>query len=229
MDMVIMQYNAVYLDSLIRYERALKQRNTLLKQEAEPDEAVMDVIEAMMSETGEVIYNERKRFVEEFQPIFLDLYRRLAGNVTEEVAMSYVSHGERGDLQSQLRDWRQRERIVGYSLHGVHKDDLDLTLNGFAVKREASQGQQKTYFIAMKLAQYVFLKNKGEKMVPLLLLDDIFDKLDSNRVEQIINYVSGNEFGQIFITDTRREHLDQVLAATQRDYKLFVVENGEVK
>ena len=183
----------------------------------------------MMSETGEVIYNERKRFVEEFQPIFLDLYRRLAGNVTEEVAMSYVSHGERGDLQSQLRDWRQRERIVGYSLHGVHKDDLDLTLNGFAVKREASQGQQKTYFIAMKLAQYVFLKNKGEKMVPLLLLDDIFDKLDSNRVEQIINYVSGNEFGQIFITDTRREHLDQVLAATQRDYKLFVVENGEVK
>ena len=229
MDMVIMQYNAVYLDSLIRYERALKQRNTLLKQEAEPDEAVMDVIEAMMSETGEVIYNERKRFVEEFQPIFLDLYRRLAGNVTEEVAMSYVSHGERGDLQSQLRDWRQRERIVGYSLHGVHKDELDLTLNGFAVKREASQGQQKTYFIAMKLAQYVFLKNKGEKMVPLLLLDDIFDKLDSNRVEQIINYVSGNEFGQIFITDTRREHLDQVLAATQRDYKLFVVENGEVK
>ena len=165
MDMVIMQYNAVYLDSLIRYERALKQRNTLLKQEAEPDEAVMDVIEAMMSETGEVIYNERKRFVEEFQPIFLDLYRRLAGNVTEEVAMSYVSHGERGDLQSQLRDWRQRERIVGYSLHGVHKDDLDLTLNGFAVKREASQGQQKTYFIAMKLAQYVFLKNKGEKMM----------------------------------------------------------------
>ena len=87
MDMVIMQYNAVYLDSLIRYERALKQRNTLLKQEAEPDEAVMDVIEAMMSETGEVIYNERKRFVEEFQPIFLDLYRRLAGIVTEEVAM----------------------------------------------------------------------------------------------------------------------------------------------
>ena len=81
----------------------------------------------------------------------------------------------------------------------------------------------------MKLAQYVFLKNKGEKMVPLLLLDDIFDKLDSNRVEQIINYVSGYEFGQIFITDTRREHLDQVLAATQRDYKLFVVENGEVK
>ena len=115
----------------------------MLKQEAEPDEAVMDVIEAMMSETGEVIYNERKRFVEEFQPIFLDLYRRLAGNVTEEVAMSYVSHGERGDLQSQLRDWRQRERIVGYSLHGVHKDELDLTLNGFAVKREASQGQQK--------------------------------------------------------------------------------------
>ena len=110
----------------------------------------------------------------------------------------------------------------------MHKDDLELTLNGFGVKREASQGQQKTYFIAMKLAQFMFLKGKGEHRVPLLLLDDIFDKLDANRVKRIIDYVSSQEFGQIFITDTRREHLDRVLEATHRDYKLFEVVDGVV-
>lgn len=228
MDTVIMQYSAPYLDALIRYERTLKQRNALLKQEEEPDDGVMTVLEEMMSEAGRVIYEERKRFVAEFLPIFLELYKKLSGDVGEQVSMTYISHGDRGDLLPQLRDWRAKERIVGYSLHGMHKDELELTLNGFGVKREASQGQQKTYFIAMKLAQFMFLKEKGEHRTPLLLLDDIFDKLDANRVERIIDYVSSQEFGQIFITDTRRDHLDRVLAATQRDYKLFAVENGEV-
>lgn len=228
MDMVIMQYSQSYLAALIRYERALKQRNALLKQEEEPDASVMDVIEDMMSESGRIIYEERKAFVAEFLPIFLPLYQRLSGQEAEVVGMAYSSHGDRGELKGQLAGWRSRERIVGYTLHGVHKDDLELTLNGFAVKREASQGQQKTYFIAMKLAQYVFLKNKGEHKVPLLLLDDIFDKLDADRVEKIINYVSGDDFGQIFITDTHREHLDRILAATNRDYCLFGVSQGEV-
>ena len=111
---------------------------------------------------------------------------------------------------------------------GMHKDDLELTLNGFPVKREASQGQQKTFFIAMKLSQFIFLKNKGEHRTPLLLLDDIFDKLDAHRVERIIDYVSSQDFGQIFITDTRRDHLDKILASTQQDYKLFSVVEGTV-
>ena len=228
MDMVIMQYCPSYLDALIRYEKALKQRNALLKQEDEPDESVMLVLEEMMSMSGQVIYQERKQFVAEFLPIFLELYHRLSGDESEQVDIQYVSHGDRGDLLPQLTNWRIKERIVGYSLHGMHKDDLDLKLNGYAVKREASQGQQKTFFIAMKLSQYVFLKNKGEQRVPLLLLDDIFDKLDAQRVRRIIDYVSSQAFGQIFITDTRREHLDGILAATQRDYKLFSVVNGEV-
>ncbi len=228
MDTVIMQYRASYLDALIRYDKALKQRNALLKQEEEPDAAVLDVIEEMMAVSGELIYSERKQFVEEFEPIFMDLYRRLSGQDAEVVTMNYESHGSRGDLRPQLKDWRSKECIVGYSLHGIHKDELVLLLNGYPVKREASQGQQKTYFIAMKLAQYVFLKNKGEQKVPLLLLDDIFDKLDAQRVERIVDYVSGNDFGQIFITDTRREHLDQVLASTKRHYRLFSVVNGNV-
>lgn len=229
MDMVIMQYNTAYLEALIQYDNALKQRNALLKMEQEPDLAVMDVLEEMMSASGQVIYEARKQFVEEFLPIFLDLYRRLSGDSgAEEASIVYRSHGERGELKAQLTAFREKERIVGYTLHGTHKDDLELLLNGFPVKREASQGQQKTFFISMKLAQFVFLKSKGEHRVPLLLLDDIFDKLDASRVARIIDYVSGDTFGQIFITDTHREHLDSLLALTKRDYKLFSVTDGEV-
>ena len=229
MDTVIMQYSVPYLEALIRYEHALKQRNALLKQEEMPDAAVMDVLEEMMSLSAAVIYEERRLFVEEFQPIFLNLYRQLSNNPSENVSLAYTSHGERGDLYPQLRDWREKEHIVGYTLHGVHKDDLDLSLNGFSIKREGSQGQQKTYFIALKLSQYLFLRTKGEKRVPLLLLDDIFDKLDEHRVGKIIDFVSKNEFGQIFITDTNRNHIDRVLESTQRDYKIFEVTNGEIK
>lgn len=228
LDTVIMQYDAPYLDALIRYERALKQRNALLKQDVEPDSAVMDVLEEMMGTTGQLIYQRRKEFVQEFMPLFEEMYHRISTDSAEKVGIVYESHGERGDITRQLREWRAKERIVGYSLHGIHKDELQLTLHGFPLKREGSQGQQKTFFISMKLAQYLFLRQKGEKRVPLLLLDDIFDKLDANRVARIIDYVSGDDFGQIFITDTRREHLDRILQSTRRDYALFDVERGVV-
>jgi DNA replication and repair protein RecF len=110
---------------------------------------------------------------------------------------------------------------MGYSLHGIHKDDLEMLIGGFPMKREASQGQTKTYVISLKLAQFDFLKEN-----PLLLLDDVFDKLDSHRVENIIKIVSGKNFGQIFITDTNREHLDKILSKGHFDYKLFNVEGG---
>ena len=229
LDAVIMQYDATYLDALIRYERALKQRNALLKQEAEPDASVMDVLEDMMGSTGKLIYERRREFVRDFMPIFEEMYHRISTDDSERVGIEYVSHGERGDIARQLHEWRAKERVVGYSLHGVHKDELQLTLHGFPLKREASQGQQKTFFISMKLAQYLFLKQKGEKRVPLLLLDDIFDKLDAQRVTRIIDYVSGADFGQIFITDTRREHLDRILQSTRQQYALFEVADGKVE
>lgn len=229
MDMVIIQYSTTYLNAIIKYDNALKQRNALLKQDDEPDAAVMEVLEEMLSAYSQVIYEARKQFISEFLPIFANLYARLSGAETDEQAsIVYRSHIERGELLPQLASFRAKERIVGYTLHGTHKDELELLLNGFAVKREASQGQQKTFFIAMKLAQFMFLKGKGEHRVPLLLLDDIFDKLDANRVARIIDYVSSEEFGQIFITDTHREHLDNILALTKRDYKLFSVVDGEV-
>ena len=126
-----------------------------------------------------------------------------------------------------LKESRARDQIMGYSLRGVHKDELNMLLGGFPIKREGSQGQNKTYLVALKLAQFDFLKRTGTT-VPLLLLDDIFDKLDASRVEQIIKLVAGDSFGQIFITDTNREHLDRILHKVGSDYKMFRVEQGTV-
>ncbi len=228
MDMTVMQYDALYLEALIRYERTLKQRNALLKDEKEPDAAVMEVLEGMMERDAECIYAARRDFAERFLPLYRRMYLRLSGAEGEEVSAEYVSHCARGPLAPQLAECRAKERIVGYTLHGVHKDELELTLNGYGLRREASQGQQKTCLIALKLAQYLFLKEQGAERMPLLLLDDIFDKLDAERVARIVDYVGGDDFGQIFITDTRREHLDRILTLTRRSYKLFDVEHGRV-
>ena len=142
--------------------------------------------------------------------------------------LRYVSHLQRGPLLEQLTSQRFKDRAVGYSLHGIHKDDLEMLQNGYPVRREGSQGQSKTFLIALKLAQFDFLSRTGSRTTPLLLLDDIFDKLDASRVEQIVSLVSGEEFGQIFITDTNRDHLDKILATSSHDYKLFSVEAGVV-
>ena len=117
---------------------------------------------------------------------------------------------------------------MGYSLHGIHRDDLEIMLDGHPMRREGSQGQQKTFVIALKLAQFEFLKRTNAQTTPLLLLDDIFDKLDAQRVEQIIQLVASEQFGQIFITDTNRDHIDQILSKGRFDYKLYEVSNGEI-
>lgn len=142
--------------------------------------------------------------------------------------MEYISHCQRGPLLEVIQRDRHKDLAVGFSLHGIHRDDLVFTLGGHPMKREGSQGQSKTYAIALKLAQFDFLKRTASKTTPLLLLDDIFDKLDAERVEQIVRLVSGDAFGQIFITDTNRDHLDQILRNSALDYKIFEVDNGEI-
>ena len=144
------------------------------------------------------------------------------------VSLAYESHAAQGDLLQLIQESRQRDRIMGYSLKGVHKDDLVMQLGEFPIKREGSQGQNKTYLIALKLAQFEFLKRTGSQTTPLVLLDDIFDKLDASRVEQIVKLVAGDNFGQIFITDTNRDHLDKILKKIDGDYKLFEVDDGIV-
>lgn len=228
MDVAICQWSVPYTEALMRYQKTLQQRNALLKQDDEPDWGLCSVLEEMMAMDAELIYRARREMIDEFVPIFQRVYSRLCNNEYEEVGIHYESHGERGSLHPILQSWRERERIVGYTLHGPHKDNLDLLMNGYNVRREGSQGQKKTYFIAMKLAQFLYLKTKGEQRIPILLLDDIFDKLDAGRVACIVDYVSGDDFQQIFITDTNREHLDSILAATSRDYRLFHVEHGVV-
>lgn len=227
MDIVISQYDHSYIEALTRYSKALTQRNAMLKMEAEPDPAIMDIWEEQMAAEGELIYRKRDEFVRELTPVFQDYYQNISSR-REEVGLDYMSHCQRGPLLEVIRRDRHKDRAVGYSLHGVHRDDLEFTLGGHPMKREGSQGQNKTFVIALKLAQFDFLRRTASRTTPLLLLDDIFDKLDAERVEKIVELVSGDAFGQIFITDTNRDHLEQILRNSSHDYKLFHVENGEI-
>ena len=226
MDVVISQYDKEYLDALIRYNKALVQRNTLLKSEQPVEEELFLVWEEMMAQAGEVVFRKREAFIREFIPIFQSFYSFISQD-REKVGLSYDSHARDASLLEVLKESRVRDQIMGYSLRGVHKDELNMLLEDFPIKREGSQGQNKTYLVALKLAQFDFLKRTGTT-VPLLLLDDIFDKLDASRVEQIIKLVAGDSFGQIFITDTNREHLDRILHKVGSDYKMFRVEQGTV-
>ena len=228
MDVVISQYDRSYIDALSRYNNAHQQRNTLLKQEDQaPDPMLMDLWEEQMAEAGELIYAKRSAFIVELTPVFQKYYQQISEG-REQVGLQYVSHCQRGPLLEVIRRDRAKDLAVGYSLHGVHRDDLVFTLGGHPMRREGSQGQNKTYVIALKLAQFEFLKRTASQTTPLLLLDDIFDKLDSHRVEQIVRLVSSENFGQIFITDTNRDHLDQILSTSALDYKIFHVDNGEI-
>lgn len=228
LDVVISQYDSAYIDHLQRYNKALQQRNSLLRQETEPDQTLMELLEMQMSEHGEAIYKSRNAFVDELTPVFQTIYQKICNN-REKVSLEYISHCQRGQLLDVIQRDRAKDRIMGYSLHGVHKDDLVMKLGDYPIKREGSQGQNKTYVLALKLAQFNFLRRTSANNTPLLLLDDIFDKLDSSRVEQIIRLVSGDDFGQIFITDTNRDHLDKILQGSTFNYKLFSVERGEIK
>ena len=227
MDVVISQYDHSYIEALANYNKALQQRNALLKMEADPDPMLMELWEQQMAQNGEILFAKRQAFVCELVPIFQQIYQHISGN-QEKVDLQYSSHCTRGPLLEVIQRDRFKDRAVGYSLHGVHRDDLEFLLGDYQMKREGSQGQNKTFVIALKLAQFSFLQRTVSNTTPLLLLDDIFDKLDAQRVEAIVQLVSGDNFGQIFITDTNRDHLDQILRRLNGDYKLFYVENGEI-
>ena len=229
MDVVISQLDRSYIETLNRYNKALQQRNTMLKMEdAEPNPDVLSILEEQMAIDGEAIYRQRVALVEQLVPLFQQYYFVISEN-HELVSLSYQSHCQRGPLLDIIQRDRMKDRAVGYSLHGIHRDDLEILLDGHPMRREGSQGQQKSFVITLKQAQFAFLKHAGSQTMPLLLLDDIFDKLDATRVEKIVELVSGDGFGQIFITDTNRDHLDQILRQGHFDYRLFHVNDGEVR
>ena len=227
MDVVISQYDKEYLNALIRYNRALQQRNVLLRGEHEPDADMMSLMEDMMVAEALFIHERRKQFTDELVPIFTSFHNAIVGG-GEEVSLRYRSHLDENDLAVLLAASRHDDRRMGYTSKGIHRDELVMHLNGFPIRKEGSQGQNKSYLVSLKLAQFDFLRRKGGE-TPLLLLDDIFDKLDSYRVEQIVSLVSGDDFGQIFITDVNREHIDGILDGINGEYKLFEVKRGEVK
>ena len=228
-DGVISQFDNIYLKNLLAYNKSLLQRNTLLKHFAERrsfDGPSLQVWNDKLAELGSVIFEERKVFLQEFNPLFEKFYKYLSGE-NEKVEIIYSSQLLNANLQDLLTQSIERDRIVRHTTYGIHRDDLVFNINGFPVKKFGSQGQQKSFVIAIKLAQFEYTRQK-KGFKPILLFDDIFDKLDDNRVQQIIHLVNENNFGQVFITDTQRQRVENIFKQVEIDHKIFTVENGEV-
>ena len=225
MDMVISQTDPHYLDALIRYGRALDQRNKMLR-DGITDASLYAAVEMQMDMAAMSIHSVREEWVGRLTGIFSRYYNAIAGT-GEQVSLAYQSslNAPGSTLCSLLEASRRRDEAVRHTSVGPHRDDLDMLIDGMPMRRAASQGQCKTYAIALRLAQYDFLRDTGS-MHPLLLLDDIFDKLDATRVERIMELVTGEGFGQIFITDTNRTHLDEIMSRTGGDYALWHVDSG---
>lgn len=230
LDSVISQFNKIYLDDLINYNKALLQRNTLLKHFAENrrfDKASLEVWNKQLLVLGEKIYSVRSEFLDNFLPMFSKHFKFITGS-RENVNIEYQSQLKEGDFLQMIEESIDRDRILQYTSVGIHKDDLSFTIDGFSLKRYGSQGQQKSFIIALKLAQFDYTKNiKGFK--PVLLFDDIFDKLDNFRVEQLMKLVSNNSFGQVFVTDAHPERIETVFKDIKTGLKVFVIRNGSVE
>lgn len=225
MDQIISQGNAGYLDALIRYNKAVEQRNSMIKQGFN-DALLYETVEAAMCTAAQQVHAARQQWVEKFTPIFMHYYAAVAGD-GEQVSLAYESALNEATMHEVLAANRNRDMALGYTSRGVHRDDLQLLLGDHSMRRTGSQGQCKTYTIALRMAQYSFLK-EGNPTTPILLLDDIFDKLDAHRVERIVDVVSSDSFGQIFITDTNRTHLDEIMQRLQGDHCMFTVSGGEI-
>lgn len=221
------QLDRGYLGAVMRYNSILTERNRLLKQMGSAvQEEILDILDQQLVAYGTTVHAKRAELIERIGPIVADYYRQLSGD-REQVEIGYRSELNDQPFEELLRTHRQKDLINQYSGCGVHRDDLTLKIGGYPLRKYGSQGQQKSFLIALKLAQYkVVAEHKGER--PILLLDDLFDKLDAGRVEQLIKVVSGAEFGQIFITDCNKLRLQTILDAAAESYRLFAVGEGHI-
>ncbi len=221
-DGVIAQGDSLYLRHLLDYQKTLSQRNALLKYfhlNHTFNEDSLSIYDNQLSNLGQIIYEKRKRFVREFVPIFTDRYAFISQGM-ESVGLKYKSQLNYNNLSDLLENHQERDKTTQYSNYGIHKDDLSFDIGGHPIKKFGSQGQQKSFLIALKLAQFDFLKRLSQQS-PILLLDDIFDKLDEKRVSQIIGLVDHKSFGQIFISDTHSERTENVVKSAHQSYKIF--------
>lgn len=229
-DVVIAQYDKAYIHALVRYNKALKNRNALLKSQgknASMDYDTLSLYEDIMVEESETIYAQRASFVDALAPVFEKYYQMLCAGQDEKTDLQYKSQLHEHTMRDLLEHNRQKDQILQHTSSGVHRDDLMMLLNGKAIRHFGSQGQQKTYLTALKFGKYEYIHQKqGHR--PLLLLDDIFDKFDAQRVAQIIRIASGTQFGQIFITDTNKDRLDAILEKNAAEHQIFRVTHGQV-
>ena len=221
-DTVISQLDSSYLQQLIQYQKIISQRNALLKFFAlnhvfESD--TLSIYNEQLNTLGEFIFEKRKKFLIDFIPIFNNYHREIT-NSAETVQLVYQSNLFEKDTLTLLEENISKDRALHYTSVGVHKDDLSFEIDNYPIKKFGSQGQQKSFLIALKLAQFDFVKKQsGEK--PILLFDDIFDKLDEFRVSKIIEMVNKEEFGQLFISDTHSERTENIVKTTLQSYKIF--------
>nr|WP_153201571.1 DNA replication and repair protein RecF [Flavobacterium sp. LMO8] len=223
-DSVIATLDNTYLQLLIQYQKTLAQRNALLKYFALNhtfDADNLSIYNEQLSNSGQLIFEKRKQFLANFIPIFEKHHTNISGG-NEKVALKYESQLFEKDLMSLLEESLQKDRIIQYTSAGIHKDDLIFEIDGFPIKKFGSQGQQKSFLIALKLAQFEFMKKQSGEL-PILLFDDIFDKLDETRVQKIVTMVNDAVFGQIFISDTHVERTELIIKETHQSYKIFPI------
>jgi DNA replication and repair protein RecF len=229
LDSIISQYDKSYLEDLISYNRVLSQRNALLKQSSYGafDPGMMEIFNDQLIPLGERIHQLRVTFLQALAPVFRSYYTFISGG-KEVTDIQYDSGLIENDFTDLLKQSIERDRAAQFTTKGIHKDDLEFLIDGRPVKRFASQGQQKSFLVALKLAQFDFMRD-CMKVKPLLLLDDIFDKLDDLRVGRLMELVSDDHFGQLFITDTHPARIREVFQRIGRDIRCFLVESGEVQ
>lgn len=227
LDNTLSQLDAEYLSNLITYNKVLKQRNSALKKFAETrsfNHELLDIYDDQLIGPAQIIYEKRREFVASFRPVFKKFYQAISSG-QEKVDCTYTTSLKESDFAIQLKESREKDKILTRTTCGIHKDDLGFRIDKHLLRKFGSQGQLKSYVLAIKLAQYDFLK-KNHTSNPILLMDDIFDKLDGERVEQLIQLILEKNFGQVFITDTHESRVEEIIKNFETDYKKFYIENG---
>ena len=219
------QLDRDYLASLMRYNAVLAERNRFLKSSS--DEQMLQIYDMQLADHAARIYERRRDIIDRMRPLVAEFYRQLSGD-REQVEIEYRSELASASMGELLLASRERDIVNGFTTSGVHRDDMSLRIGGYPLRKYGSQGQQKSFLMSLKLAQYRILTEVcGER--PLLLLDDLFDKLDTSRVENLLTLVAGDDFGQIFITDCNRSRLETILSRAGEKYALFMVEGGDIR
>ena len=220
---VLSQMDREYMSAMQQYNRLLLQRNTMLK-EPDLDRSLLEVIDMRVSMLAEPIYQARKRFVEQLKPVVAEYYKALSGD-SEQVDIEYESELSKAGLEQLLASSFERDRILKHTTTGIHRDDFAFRMNGHPIRRFGSQGQQKSFLVSLKFAQYEIMK-KNYGFAPILLLDDVFDKLDMGRISNLLQMVASNDFGQIFITDSNKVRMSGIVDKLTQDRAYFETIGG---